>query len=619
MTVAVETPLASSTANGVTTVFPHAFTLLLAGDLVVTGTLSGVTTTYVNGVDYTITGLGTSSGSVVFTVAPANGTVVTRYRDTAILRATDYQTNGDLLAPVLNADFDRQVYILQEVVAGGKGSPTALRVPNGETVPALPDAADRASRVLAFDSSGNPIAIAGVDAGSAAALALDLADSTSAAKGAALSAYNRARAYSAASVGGQLRGLQILANDLTSLLAAIAEAKTAGRPTVIWLNGTVSTTATILVDAPNITIKGAGGDTSHDVGSSGGGARARINWGGIAGGTVVRFASPTGASNQACSGGGMQGVFVDCAGVAAIGLQVQSWRKGVFSDLHFDNPTTVGLDIGVVATLGEARDPQNNEFRRISSRHYEVAGGTGGLLRLGGDATANTSLNYFEQLDCSFLNGDAYIFNNTDNNVVMKARAFRGVGGTGNALVFNGSNANSEQVARGNIFLQLSTNGPLPIVHRGTETFTHPSINNNVWWIDFDNGYSTPTFGTGATGSWSDTRGLQGGMFFVGTSAGDNITNALAARSRLGASGALHLVNGSSDHLQLSDAANTNRWGANLDGSGNFRTVRLAGTGVYLDALNAYGNFANDAAAATGGVPVGGRYRNGSIMMIRVA
>lgn len=31
------------------------------------------------------------------------------------------------------------------------------------------------------------------------------------------------------------------------------------------------------------------------------------------------------------------------------------------------------------------------------------------------------------------------------------------------------------------------------------------------------------------------------------------------------------------------------------------------------------GNYANDAAAASGGVPVGGLYRNGSVLMIRVA
>lgn len=31
------------------------------------------------------------------------------------------------------------------------------------------------------------------------------------------------------------------------------------------------------------------------------------------------------------------------------------------------------------------------------------------------------------------------------------------------------------------------------------------------------------------------------------------------------------------------------------------------------------GNYTNDAAAATGGVPLGGLYRNGSVLMVRVA
>ncbi|MFY8062515.1 MAG: hypothetical protein ACOVN2_02290, partial [Usitatibacteraceae bacterium] len=329
--------------------------------------------------------------------------------------------------------------------------------------------------------------------------------------------------YTAA--GGVERTLQakladtISVSDYASIQDAITAAKTSGRPTEIYLNGDVTTTATILVDASNITICGAGSDTSHDVGTQGAGARARIIWAGIAGGTVVRFASPTGASAQACAGGGMRDVYVDCGAVAAIGLEVKSWRRGQFSDLHFNNPTTVGVDLGVVATLGEARDTQNNEFKKISSRHYEVAGGTGGLLRLGGDATANTSLNYFEQLDCQFSNGDAYVFNNSDNNVILRARAFRS-GGTGNAIVFNGSNAGAAETARSNIFIQLTTNGAIPIVHRGTDTFTHASIDNSVLLIDYDNGYATPSYGTGASGSWSDTRGIQGRMAFFGLGVG---------------------------------------------------------------------------------------------------
>lgn len=35
--------------------------------------------------------------------------------------------------------------------------------------------------------------------------------------------------------------------------------------------------------------------------------------------------------------------------------------------------------------------------------------------------------------------------------------------------------------------------------------------------------------------------------------------------------------------------------------------------------LSNLGDYANDAAAATGGVPVGALYRNGSVLMIRVA
>lgn len=156
MSVTVETPIASSIANGVTTVFPHNFTVLSASDLVVKGELNGFVTTYALGVDYTLSGVGTGAGSVTFLVAPANGAVITRYRDSLIQRLTDYQDNGDLLAETVNLDFDRIWLLLQEIFNGGKGAPTALRVPNGETVPALVAAASRASKFLFFNANGEP-------------------------------------------------------------------------------------------------------------------------------------------------------------------------------------------------------------------------------------------------------------------------------------------------------------------------------------------------------------------------------------------------------------------------------------------------------------------------------
>ena len=391
--------------------------------------------------------------------------------------------------------------------------------------------------------------------------------------------------------------------DYTNLTAAITAAKVSGRPTVILINGDITVTSTIVVDAPNITLQGAGGDGAHDVGTQGAGARAKLIWAGSAGGTVLQFASPVGAANQKCGGGGVTGLYIACGNSAAIGLQVLSWSKATFENLHFDNPTTVGVDVGVVATLGEARDTQNCYFRNLSSRHFEVTGGTGGLIRLGGDAGANTSLNMFEQLDCQYVNGTAYLFNNSDNNYVVRLRAFRAGGGTGAAIVFNGSNVSAAECARSNIVTHLTTNGALPIICRGTTTFTNPSLDNSLLLLDFDNGYTPPTIETGASAVWSDTRGLQARFGYIGVPAGDDITNTLAAETRLG-TGTLHVVNGSENHVRVSNAAGTSEWGVSIDGSGNLRILRIAGAGNFnMPTTSAFnGGLITLGAADSGGV-----------------
>jgi hypothetical protein len=46
--------------------------------------------------------------------------------------------------------------------------------------------------------------------------------------------------------------------------------------------------------------------------------------------------------------------------------------------------------------------------------------------------------------------------------------------------------------------------------------------------------------------------------------------------------------------------------------------VLTAGAFAGLQLTNTLGNYANDTAASAGGVPVGGNYRNGSVLMVRV-
>lgn len=179
MAVSQQTPLQAYTASGASAVFAFSFQLLAAADMTVL--VDGVAKTL--GADFsTTTGLG---GTVTLVTTPTAGQRVVLLRNSSITRSTDYQNNGDLLAAVVNADFDRLWLVLQELVFGSKASPTSVRAPAGEVLSELPVASSRASRVMAFDSSGNPIAIAGVDTGSAAGLALDLA-STASSKGASL-------------------------------------------------------------------------------------------------------------------------------------------------------------------------------------------------------------------------------------------------------------------------------------------------------------------------------------------------------------------------------------------------------------------------------------------------
>lgn len=182
MAVTAETPVNTSLANGVATVFPYAFTILNTADLVVTGELNGVVTTYTLGADYTVTGVGAGSGNITFTTAPANGTKIARYRQTVLERTTDYQDAGDFLADTVNPDFDRIWYAIQELVAGLSLQPTALRVPFGETVNPLPSATSRAGHYLGFDGSGNPSLLL-APSGSAGALASDLANVSDVNKG----------------------------------------------------------------------------------------------------------------------------------------------------------------------------------------------------------------------------------------------------------------------------------------------------------------------------------------------------------------------------------------------------------------------------------------------------
>lgn len=185
MSVGSGVPYNPHTGNGLTTVFAYGFTLLDADDLVVT--IDGVVTSA-----YTVSGLGVAAGgSITFSSAPANGAAVLLQRVIQLVRSTEYPTNGDLLAETVNGDFDRLWMAIQNVDAD---STRSLRVPEVGVLPELPAAADRADKLLSFDSDGNP-SVTAPSAGTATALAADLLDSSTATKGPAMVGMGPSVAY----------------------------------------------------------------------------------------------------------------------------------------------------------------------------------------------------------------------------------------------------------------------------------------------------------------------------------------------------------------------------------------------------------------------------------------
>lgn len=171
MPIPVQETQIEHVGNGVTTVFSYPFTILSSDDLKCKIDGAPVSS------GFTVSGVGSrTGGSVTFSSAPASLASVLLYRQVSLDRETDYQENGDLLASVIDDDFDRAWMAIQDIGAFNERS---LRVPVGEALDDLPSAESRADRILGFNSLGEPIMVTRTEDGGSA-LALDLASASGA-------------------------------------------------------------------------------------------------------------------------------------------------------------------------------------------------------------------------------------------------------------------------------------------------------------------------------------------------------------------------------------------------------------------------------------------------------
>lgn len=148
------TPWVQYAGDGVQTQFGYSFPIFENDDLeIYLGSSETPETT-----GYSISGAGTSAGGMVcFETPPGNGVAVTLLRNVTIKRVTDFTESGDFRASVINNELDRLTAVAQQL-STLIGRTVRLAETDAAGSMQLPPAGIRASRIAAFDASGDLVA-----------------------------------------------------------------------------------------------------------------------------------------------------------------------------------------------------------------------------------------------------------------------------------------------------------------------------------------------------------------------------------------------------------------------------------------------------------------------------
>ena len=458
-------------------------------------------------------------------------------------------------------------------------------------------------------------------------------------------------------------------DDTVAIQAAINYTGSKLGGTILLPAGSYKITSTLSCLYPNILFVGDGSDEPHNIGTQGAAAATKLVWSGASGGTMLNIGSVNGVDNIKYSGGGVRSIYFDSGCTtngtgASYGIDVVSFNEGVFENVMFREFQDYGIRVGCITQLWDARDPQHNRFINCWSRNFVnqsgglfllegdtvmfssvaatalVAGrtyvivslgttdftlvgaenntigtsfiatgagaGTGTTYGSGGTYTlANVSLNHFENCGAQFFNGIAFNIKNSDHNFFINCRANRITTGTGQGIVFQGSNQRNTDaapgsltsdlafVARKNVFFGFS--GGNEIIAKGTTSYLYPSYKNIFTMMDDSNNTPFPTIETDAlcyvtmrTDGVGYYPNQVSGVFSYAATINNASDMALQARSRVG-NESLRLENRNNNGLRIARPAGDNltiegEWALAVilaagSAGENLKVSRIAGTG----------------------------------------
>jgi hypothetical protein len=178
-----KTPRKQYVATAGQTLFPYDWPAFSDTHFKVQKTVAatGITSVLLLTTGYTVTGINTENGgNIVLVAGAAVNDIITISGNVPADRANDFPTSGDFFATAVNADFDRAIMIIKQLI---RDQVRSIRLLDEDTTVdlLLPLAAARVSKFIAFDASGNVIVAvgttgAGVPVTAAAATLLDDAD-----------------------------------------------------------------------------------------------------------------------------------------------------------------------------------------------------------------------------------------------------------------------------------------------------------------------------------------------------------------------------------------------------------------------------------------------------------
>lgn len=156
MTVSSSTNKVSFNGDDSTTVFAYSFKVFDQDDLtVIIRSSNGTETTKTITTDYTVSGVGNAGGgNVTMVTAPATGETLTILREQDLLQGLDLVPNDPFPAQSLEDSLDKLVFMVQQ---HDEELARAIKASKTNTIGStefIVSASDRASKVFAFDSSG---------------------------------------------------------------------------------------------------------------------------------------------------------------------------------------------------------------------------------------------------------------------------------------------------------------------------------------------------------------------------------------------------------------------------------------------------------------------------------